>query len=305
MKTLPDFLVHAGMPKITPGRNMSDYALEVISNRGTAGQQHKQSGSSSAEGGEVDVEKGEAGGLVPLSQIFMASQFGIQVKKTLTDGLLTKERAAAVSGLLREPHKRPGTWVQLYELTRRFWQTSLRNRDSLYVRYFVALVFGFIVGTVFVRVGVTQSEGPKKLSVIFFTVGHFLFSSSSFFPPIFMNRVLYFREHSGNMYSAGTYFVARFLGDLPHILAEVFLTTLLVYFVSGLNSEHHSSRYGYFFWACVTLRIAAIFMTQVVASVIAAPDFAFSVLATIMYLMFALSGFFIPFNDIPKWWQCQ
>lgn len=36
---------------------------------------------------------------------------------------------------------------------------------------------------------------------------------------------------------------------------------------------------------------------------VAAPDFAHSVLATTFYLQFALTGFFIPANVIPIWWQ--
>jgi len=310
--SLPKFLHYAGLPEITPGRNVSDYALEVIADR--AAQAHgKSSQSQDGEGEERETNAKEGrnennpheshaarkleGGqsFRPLSAIYLESEFARDMKKVIEKGLLTPEEVKKLSGVLTTDHRKPGFVTQTRELTIRFWQTSVRNRDSLFIRYSVSLLFGFILGTLFCRTGVTQTEGPKKMSIIFYTVGHFLFSASSFFPEVFMNRVLYFREHSSKLYGALPYFVARFLGDLPHIIAEVFITTLLVYFVSGLSNEDHSKRYGYFFWACLILRCCAIFMTQLVAAVIAAPDFAYSVLATTMYLMYALTGFFIPY----------
>ena len=309
IETLPDFLHHAGMPEITPGRNVSDYALEVIHQRShahgvsSAGANKDDAPSSRAQVADESsvLEGGQS--LRPLSEIFLGSKFAAPVRETIQQGLLSKEEITRLAPLLAVPRKKAGFWIQLRELTIRFWQNTNRHHDSLFVRYFFAVLFGFIVGTVFCRVGSTQSEGPKKLSIIFFTVGHFMFSASSFFPGIFMNRVLYFRESSSQMYGALPYFLARFLGDVPHILLEVFLTTLLVYFVGGLNSEEHSQRFGYFFWACVIVRCTAIFLTVLIASLIAAPDFAFSVLATTMYLCFALCGFFIPERDIGQWWR--
>ena len=307
IQQLPDFLHSVGAPKIAQGRNVSDYALEVISDRNL----FKQDLNVSSEDGHIavqptgDIESGSHSQKGDLAQLFLDSPYAAHVRDFLNKGTSIKADEQLSETDLSVVHQNDvaSFWTQLQCLTVRFFNSSIRYRDSLVVRYFFCLFLGFIVGTVFSRAGTDQTDGQKRLSIVFYVVGHFLYSSVSFFPAIFMNRVLYFRESTNRLYTPLAYFLARFLGDLPHIILEVFIPTIMVYFISDLNPYDHYKFYGFFFWANLIMRFASVFLTQLVATVIRAPDFAYAVLSTSMNLFFLLTGFFIPYNYIPVWWQ--
>ena len=315
---MPIFLAEQpGIPPMSPGRNVSDYALEAVSSRARllrttraedTAQELPSPGVVNAQAeraDSVDVEQATSlpGERVPkgLSEAFLTSHHYTTIQAYLSEGRAPTEVASPQ--VMTPVQLRAGFWLQLRLLTERFARSGWRNKASLQVRYLFAVIFGFVVGTVFYKEGLTQQSGPQRLSVLFFTVGHFMFSSSSFFPDIFTARPIYFRETINRLYTPLPYFIARFLGDQPHIFLETLISTIMIYFLAALNPEHHSSHYGYFLWACWLVRVTSVLLTQLVASVIASPDFAYSILSTIFYVMFALTGFFIPNGQIPSWWD--
>ena len=105
---------------------------------------------------------------------------------------------------------------------------SWRNRFDLKVRYGTVLLYAFFVGTIFLRLGYNQAWAQERLSVIFVTVAYALYAASAYLPEIFMVRTIYFRETSARMYSPVAFFIARYAGDAPFLLVEMFVMSLMM-----------------------------------------------------------------------------
>ena len=306
VQQLPEFLADSGAPKIAPGRNLSEYALQTISEFTRWAKPAAAVPQAHATMDRPHTERQANPPRAQLADVFLASPYAQHLYALLHSGsMLPKPAAPSTAGgnpndaavlSIIPVDERAGFVVQTRLLTQRFFRSSVRNRVMLLVRYAFAIILGFAVGTLFTRLDSAQADVHKRMSAIFFTVSHFLFSSVSFFPGIFMGRLLYFRESKTRMYSAHAYFCGRLLGDLPHIVLEVFIATGMVYAISHLNSEHHSRSYILFAWGCLLMRLCSIFFTQLIASLIASPELAYAALNTANYMFFAFSGFFITYS---------
>ena len=235
-----------------------------------------------------------------LSSLFTESNFYEGIKKTLDKGVMPEdEKAAYRPPDMESTHANTAT--QITWLTHRFFTNVWRNKFGLAIRFFLILVFQFFVGTIFLRLGYNQAWAQQRLGVMFLVLINVMFSTNAFLPEIYFNRPIYFRESTANMYSAFSYFVARYAGDAPYVVAECFLYSLL-YFWVGMNPYDHNRGYGYWLWLLLALRWTGIALTHLFGTAIAAPDFAATLLITFYQVMLAFTGFLIPGPSIPSWW---
>ena len=247
-----------------------------------------------------------AGAAGRLPQAFLESEQSKEVRVILERGICPAEEVASDQAAEVSLQERRGdkAWftTQVAELTRRNFLTIVRNRFGLKVRFGTTILFSFFVGTIFLRLGYNQQWGSERLSVIFIAVANTLYGSSAFLPEVYMTRTIYFREHTARMYSAGAFFVARYLGDAPFVIAEVFIQSVMLYFLTHLTSYDHSVNFGYFFWCLLIVRWMSIAMTHTFGTVVASPGFAATLLIAYMNTMFAACGFFQPRPSFPQWW---
>ena len=179
---------------------------------------------------------------------------------------------------------------------------SWRNRFDMKVRYGTVILYAFFVGTIFLRLGGNQAWAQERLSVIFVTVAYALYAASAYLPEIFMVRTIYFRETSARMYSPISFFIARYAGDAPFLIVEMFIMALMIYFLTNLSERDHSANFGYYFWVVLVTRWLSIGITHTCASVFASPGFAATILIAYMNTLFAACGFFIPKPSIKHDW---
>ena len=179
---------------------------------------------------------------------------------------------------------------------------SWRNRFDLKVRYTTVILYSFFVGTIFLRLGYNQAWAQERLSVIFVTVAYALYASSAYLPEIFMARTIYFRETSARMYSPYSSFIARYLGDAPFLVFEMFVMAVMIYFMTNLSERHGARNFGYFYWTLLITRWMSIGITHTFASVFASPGFAATILIAYFNTLFAACGFFIPKPSIGHDW---
>ena len=241
-----------------------------------------------------------------LPQAFLESDQSKEVRELLQSGVCPPNEVAsdtdAATNLRERRANKAWFTTQVAELTARNFRSIVRNRFGLKVRFGTNVVFSFFVGTIFLRLGYNQQWAQERLSVIFIAVANTLYGSSAFLPEVYMTRTIYFREHTARMYSSGAYFVARYAGDAPFVIAEVFITAVMIYFLTHLTSYNHSVNFGYFFWTLLIVRWMSIAMTHTFGTVVASPGFAATLLIAYMNTMFAACGFFIPRPSFPQWW---
>ena len=247
------------------------------------------------KGNDIDPETANR-----LSSLFTESNYFEGIKKTLDQGVMPDdEKEAYRPPDMKSTHANVAT--QISWLTHRQFTNVWRNKFGLVIRYFLIFVYMFFVGTIFLRLGYNQSWAQQRLGVMFLVLINVMFSTNAFLPEIYFNRPIYFREYTANMYSSFSFFVARYVGDAPYVIAECFLYSLL-YFWVDMNPYHNNRGYGYWLWLLCILRWTGIALTHLFGTAIAAPDFAATLLITFYQVMLAFTGFLIPGPSIPSWW---
>ena len=200
-----------------------------------------KSGKKTGKGTDINPESAQR-----LSNLFLESNFYEGIQKTLDKGVMPEdEKQAYRPPDMKSTHANTAT--QITWLTHRFFTNVWRNKFGLAIRFVLILVFMFFVGTIFLRLGYNQAWEQQRLGVMFLVLINVMFSTNAFLPEIYFNRPIYFRESTANMYSAFSYFVARYAGDAPYVIVECILYSLL-YFWVGMNPYHHNRGYGYWLW---------------------------------------------------------
>ena len=317
MRQLVPYMQSQGLGESAAEKNPVDFALEQLKQANELAAGQKAHDEAKKEEGDEKNEKSkastlhydtpeltlsqEAAGRLP--QAFLESDQSKEVRDILARGICPPDEVlsdeAARQQLVESRASKAWFTTQIAELTRRNFLNTVRNVFGLKVRYGTTIVFAFFVGTIFLRLGFNQQWGAERLSVIFIAVANTLYGSSAFLPEVYMTRTLYFREHSARMYSAGAFFVARYAGDAPFVIAEIFITSVMIYFMTNL---HDTRNFGFFFWCLLVVRWMAIALTHTFGTVVASPGFAATTLIAYMNTLFASCGFFLVRPSFPAWW---
>jgi ABC-type multidrug transport system permease subunit len=195
-----------------------------------------------------------------------------------------------------------GFLLQLTLLTQRGFLNTWRNKLTIQTRVVTAVSLGFVCGTLFWHLGWSQDDTSSRVSAIFLGVILSMFLSSSDLASVFEVRPLYFREINARIYSAGSWFLARRLADLPFYAAEMFVFGSMLYWISWLR---HDDNGGYYFWFLFTIlgvRAAGSTFTQFVATFVATPEVAAALQSTLFTIFFLFAGFLIVEPQIATTW---
>jgi ATP-binding cassette, subfamily G (WHITE), eye pigment precursor transporter len=278
MSELPQYFIGSGLAKhYEEGSNIADFALQHIKDATSTGKD--------INGEAVDIENR-----------FKESAIYRDIDKALTAGVMPKEESERYVGV--NMSEAGATWfMEFVTVTRRFWMDSIRNRIALGVRYSIALFFAFVLTTTFLRMGFSQEFAQERMSLLFICLIFTMFTSAMFLPAIFEQRPIYFRESGAKMYRASSFAAGKFIADAPHVIVEQFIFCIMVYYGCNLQCN-----FGYFWWCLMVMRSATITFVQMIGTAVGSTEDANTVMALILNIFCAFTGFLIPTNSIPAWW---
>jgi ATP-binding cassette subfamily G (WHITE) protein 2 (SNQ2) len=295
----------------SPDLNVADFALNAIR--------------------AAVATKGKAGEL-DLAKLFKASQRYKDIEKELQDNSLGMKQGhdqktqpddpaelekgqsltpegrptgqkTPAAGLEADDNKRyAGFLLQLTLLTQRGFLNTWRNKLTIQTRVVTAVSLGFVCGTLFWHLGWSQDDASFRVSAIFIGVILPMFLSSSDLASVFAVRPLYFRESNSRMYSAGSWFLARRLADLPYYAAEMFVFGSMLYWISWLRHDDHGAYYFWFLFTLLGIRAAGSTFTQFIATFVATPEVAAALQSTLFTIFFLFAGFLIAEPQIATTW---
>ena len=279
---LPDWFDAHRLGTLQPGQNPADFALDQVKK--------------AQQGKNVDGED------VVLPDEFRDSAEGKAMLGEITTGIMPEEEKRSYKPpVLKE--SQPPLPQQFVVLCSRFFLSNIRNHSYIAIRMFLSVFMGFVVGTVFVKLGYDQQYADQRISAIFVTLIFVMFTANAYLPDIFFLRPIYFREQGSRMYSPLAFYLGRFVADIPIVLAEIFILTVMIYFIDNLNSGNHSSAYGMFFFTMLGVRWASVFFTWAVGTLVELPTNANTLQSTYFNLQMILTGFILPGPYIPSWWM--
>lgn len=155
---------------------------------------------------------------------------------------------------------RVNPFSQFVTLLRRMLINSFRDIGVFWLRLGMYVGLCVALGTIYFDLSKSWSEASARGGLIFFTVSFLTFMSVSGFPAFVDDMAVFVRERLNGYYGVAAYTAANTVSSLPFLAVMAILCTLVVYYLSGLNSD--SGRVGYFMlnlWvALFTVRLAAL-----------------------------------------------
>ncbi|KAK4419021.1 ABC transporter G family member 23 [Sesamum alatum] len=193
--------------------------------------------------------------------------------------------------------------TRLFEITvlcLRFWKIIYRTKQLLLARTMQALVGGFGLGSVYVKVRKDEGGVAERLGLFAFSLS-FLLSSTVEALPIYLQECqVLMKEASRGAYRVSSYLIANTIIFFPFLFIVAILFSVPLYWIVGLNPS--ASAFAFFtfvVWLIVLMASSLVLFLSVIS-----PDFISgnSLICTVLGAFFLFSGYFIPKEFIPKYW---
>ncbi|WOH08763.1 hypothetical protein DCAR_0728211 [Daucus carota subsp. sativus] len=186
-------------------------------------------------------------------------------------------------------------------LCARFWKIIYRTKQLFLARTMQALVGGFGLGSVYVKVKNDDEGVAERLGLFAFSLSFLLSSTVEALPIYLQERRVLMKEASRGAYKTSSYMIANTIVFLPFLFAVAITFSLPLYWIVGLNSSIEAFAFFTFaVWLIVLMASSLVLFLSAVS-----PDFISgnSLICTVLGAFFLFSGYFIPKEIIPKYWM--
>lgn len=185
-------------------------------------------------------------------------------------------------------------------LCSRFWKIIYRTKQLFLARTMQAIVGGFGLGSVYMRVRKDEGGVAERLGLFAFSLSFLLSSTVEALPIYLQERRVLMKESSRGAYRISSYMIANTIVFLPFLFVVAVLFAVPVYFLVGLNPT--VAAFAFFtliVWLIVLMASSLVLFLSAVS-----PDFISgnSLICTVLGAFFLFSGYFIPKESIPKYW---
>ncbi|KAI3474140.1 hypothetical protein Pfo_028928 [Paulownia fortunei] len=182
----------------------------------------------------------------------------------------------------------------------RFWKIIYRTKQLLLARTMQALVGGFGLGSVYVKVRKDEGGVAERLGLFAFSLSFLLSSTVEALPIYLQERHVLMKEASRGSYRISSYLVANTIIFFPFFVHSS--NSFFGPIVLDCGTEPSASAFAFFtfvVWLIVLMASSLVLFLSVIS-----PDFISgnSLICTVLGAFFLFSGYFIPKEFIPKYW---
>lgn len=199
---------------------------------------------------------------------------------------------------LGEGPKFANPWLrEVVVLIVRNFYNIYRTPELFLSRQIVLTVMGFMMSTLFYKTTVSLQEVSQLLSFLIFTICLFFFSSNDAVPAFIQERFIFIRETSHNAYRASSYTIAGIITSLPFLAIQALSYTVITWWALKLD--------GSILFFTLVLYVSLLNTSSFVMFVSAlVPNFILGYATVLAFtaLYFLTCGYFLPRNQIPKYW---
>ena len=191
-------------------------------------------------------------------------------------------------------------FFEIMFLCSRFWKIIYRTKQLFLARTMQALVGGFGLGSVYVKLRRDEGGVAERLGLFAFSLSFLLSSTVEALPIFLQERQVLMKESSRGAYRISSYMIANTVVFLPFLFAVAILFAIPVYWIVGL----HPSIAAFAFFTLVVWLIVLMASSLVLFLSAISPDFISgnSLICTVLGAFFLFSGYFIPKESIPRYW---
>ncbi|RLN03411.1 ABC transporter G family member 45 [Panicum miliaceum] len=182
-----------------------------------------------------------------------------------------------------------------------YWKNSEHN----VVRFINTIAVSIMFGIVFWKIGSTIKDEQDVFNILGIVYASALFlgfmNCSILQPVVGTERVVLYREKAAGMYSTMAYAIAQVSVELPYMLVQVLIFSLIVYPMIGFDLTA-----GKFFWFFLYLVMSFMYYTLYgMMTVALTPNIEIAMGLSFLIFIFwnVFSGFIIARELMPVWWR--
>nr|XP_043618882.1 ABC transporter G family member 10-like [Erigeron canadensis] len=227
-------------------------------------------------------------------------EFSIEMIDTLItdvkiDPTLDLKEAAKVDCCLMYANS-PFTEVMI--LSQRFCYNIFRSKELFVAKMILAMLVGVLLGTIFNKINRFQMQ--TQIGFFAFHLTFLLYSSSEALPIFLQERRILMRDTSIGAYRVSSYTLANTLVFIPFLLIVALLYATPIYWLVGLRNNLD----GFLYFSLVVWLVLLMSNSFVACLSALVPNFimGISLVGGLMGSFFLFSGYFISYNDIPRYW---
>ncbi|KAL2533799.1 ABC transporter G family member 23 [Abeliophyllum distichum] len=182
----------------------------------------------------------------------------------------------------------------------RFWKIIYRTKQLFLARTMQAIVGGFGLGSVYIKVRNDEGGVAERLGLFAFSLSFLLSSTVEALPIYLQERHVLMKEASRGAYNISSYLIANTIIFFPFLFVVAILFSVPLYWIVGLNPSIPAFVFfGFVVWLIVLMASSLVLFLSVVS-----PDFISgnSLICSVLGAFFLFSGYFIPKDLIPKYW---
>ncbi|KAF9908837.1 hypothetical protein EC991_009356 [Linnemannia zychae] len=188
---------------------------------------------------------------------------------------------------------------QVKALTIRQVQLTRGDMTSVISRYASNVIKAIIVGSVFFKLKADATGTFTRGGVLFFALLFNSLISQAELPMAMQGRPILYKHKNFAMYRPSAFAIAQICVDIPLIIAQIVLFSVVLYFMAGLQLEA-----GKWFLFCLILFFTALCMTaffRMWAATSATFDAASRNSGLILLALILYSGYMIPYQSMHPW----
>eukprot|EP00741_Cyanophora_paradoxa_P015460 tig00020892_g14923.t1 len=271
-------------------RNPADLLLEIA--QGKAAPARAAAGSSEEELGEALV----------------AAYKSSDLCRRMAERLAEEERrfAAGAPGAGEVPMKHmyaSGLGTQIRVLTARNWRHLWRQPSEFWTNFLTTMFICFLIGTEYWRMGYSQAYARMRVSMCYLIMTLHMQLAVGSIASKMSTRAVYYRERAMGMYKSFAAHVSDALANAPFYALTVLLSSLVIYWLSGMSGADGGARFGFFFLVSAVFTAACQSFASMLAFVCPSGDIAYTIAPFVQSLLDMFNGFMIPVPNIPQGWR--
>lgn len=188
--------------------------------------------------------------------------------------------------------------TQILALTKRAFWDVLRNPIAYAVRIIMFLGLSLMMGTIWFRLGLSQTEITSRTGVIWYCICFMSFMSIAAIPNFLDQRSVVVREKANNWYNSWSFMIAETIVGLPAVFAMTLVTALVIYYMCHLRGD--------FFVFLLILYVqlwSAESIVMAISTVVPHYIIGMALVAALFCMYMSVMGYFVIYEDLPTFWK--
>ena len=285
------------------GANIADFLTSV-----TVLTEREVSPKLLAEGGSVPNTPEEFEAAFRRSSIFRNMQAATEAVEEL--GAEVDDLTAAVAGEKKKRHfwtvgprsvYTAGLKDQIRYCTVRQFQIMLGDRLSLGVKISSATIQALVCGSIFYNMPMTSESIFLRPGVLFFPVLYFLLEGMSETTASFTGRPILDRHKRFGFYRPTAFCIATAITDIPIVLIQVTLFSLIIYFMTAL--QVNAGKFFTFWIMTNASTLCFLQLFRMIGALCSNFGFASQLTGLVSTIYFVYGGYLIPFSRMHPWFR--